>query len=92
MLRLTLVAQTPQQAVLNVDGQITADQVPLLAKEIGRLGQQSASLILVLDGVGHIDPEGLDLLKQWSGPPLQLRGGSPFLRALLSSGGLALEG
>lgn len=92
MLRLTLMAQTPQQAVLKVDGQITADQVPLLAEEIGRLGQQSACLVLVLDGVAHIDPEGLELLKQWPGPPLRLRGGSPFVRALLSIEGLALDG
>ena len=90
MLRLTLIAQTPHQAVLKVDGQITVDQISTLTEEIGRLREQSTSLMLELDNVSHIDPEGLELLKQQAGPSLRLRGGSLFLRALLESNGIEL--
>lgn len=92
MFRLTRTAQTPTTAVLTIDGLLSADQVPLLADEIGRCRQQCTRLILQLDGVGQIDPEGIALLQQWCGadgdPKVVLQGGSPFLRALLHRAGL----
>ncbi|MBT6502036.1 MAG: hypothetical protein HOK67_19305 [Deltaproteobacteria bacterium] len=83
MLRLAVATQTPLEALLIIDGNITVDQLPLLTGEIRRCRQRSATLILMLDGVAHIDPEGLALLQQWCARGVALRGGTPFLRALL---------
>lgn len=88
MLRLTCTTQTPSQTVLQIDGQITADQVPLVASEVERSRGQSTRLTLTLDGVTHIDPEGISLLKDCCDQGVVLQGGSVFIRALLKSEGL----
>ena len=92
MLRITLKAQTDREVILAVDGKVVGGSVQVLAQEIQRYQAVSGRLVLVLDGVQFIDEAGLALLQGWSGPRLELRGGSPFVRALLSSVGLALDG
>ena len=77
--------------VLAVYGKVAGDSVQLLAQEGTRHRQLGAQLILDLEGVPFIDPAGLALLRLWEGPQLQLRGGSPFIKALLAAEGLALS-
>ena len=92
MMRLTVHAQTSEVVVLAVHGKIVGPDVEILAAEGRRHLQVADRLILVLDGVQFIDEAGLALLRRWSGPRLELRGGSVFLRALLVSQGLVLDG
>lgn len=88
MLRLTRIVQTPAQIQLTIDGRLVADQVPLLDGEIGRCLAHATRLVLQLDGVTYIDEAGLALLKRWRGQTVCLRGGSPFVQALLQRAGL----
>ena len=91
MLRITLSASSPQEAVLKLEGQVAGMDVGLVDQEGQRLLQEAAHLVLDLDGVQFIDEAGVALLKQWVGPRLSLRGGSPFLQALLAGAGLQVE-
>lgn len=90
MLRLIIYDQTPAAATVAVQGKIAGADVDLLAAEGRRLFQGSKRLVLVLDGVQFIDEAGIALLALWSGPRLDLSGGSTFIRALLRAKGLPL--
>ena len=91
MLRMTIKAQSAQELILGVYGKVTGAAIPLLQQEVeNRLGT-SAKLVLDLDGVPFIDRSGLEVLKQWSSSKVDLRGGSPFLRALLAAEGLEIH-
>ena len=88
MFRMTVTDLTDHAVVLALYGKITDEAVPLLAQEGTRYRQAGASLILDLDKVTYIDAPGLALLRLWQGAGLELRGGSPFLQALLAAEGL----
>ena len=89
MLRLTVKSQTPEEAVLQVDGWVSGAEMDVLEQEGTRLLQESQRLVLDLKGVKSIDRAGIELLKRWSRSRLVLRGASPFLRKLLEEYGLA---
>jgi len=89
MLRLTVISQTKEEAVLKVEGWVSGADVALLREEGTRLLRETERLVLDLDGVQFIDREGIALLKPWSGKRLELRGGSLFIRGLLEEHGLA---
>ena len=89
MLRITLVSQTPEEAVLQLEGWVDGEEVALLAAEGHRLLQAAQRLVLDLGGIKFIDEAGLALLQGWSsGRRLVLRGGSSYLRTVLATSGL----
>ena len=89
MIRLTVISQTKEEAVLKVEGWVSGGNVALLEEEGTRLFGESERLVLDLAGVKNIHREGMALLQRWSGERLALRGTSPFLRRLLAEYGLA---
>jgi hypothetical protein len=91
MIRLTIRSQTPQEAVLQVDGWVSGGNVSILEEEGMRLLGESQRLVLELKGVQFIDRRGIALLKRWWGERLALRGGSSFVKALLAQHGLTSE-
>ena len=91
MVRLTVRGQTPEEAVLQVDGWVADEAVELLAREGARLLAESQRLVLELGGVMSLDWAGVALLVGWSGPRLRLRDGAPYLRRLLERHGLSCE-
>ncbi len=92
MLRITERGRTPREIVLAVDGRVVDHgSVRLLAREIECARSAPQDLVLDLDGLQFIDDEGLALLQQLT-PPLRLRGGSAFVRALLAGKGLVASG
>lgn len=88
MIRLTIRSQTPEEVVLQVDGWVSGKDVPILEQEGTRLLGETQRLVLDLKGVRFIDEAGIALLQRWSGERLVLRGGSPFIQALLKAHGL----
>ena len=88
MLRLTVKSQTPEEAVLQVDGWVSGAETGVLEQEGTRLLQESECLVLELKGLRFIDEAGIELLKRWSRGRLVLRGASPFLHRLLEEYGL----
>ena len=88
MLRLTILSQSAQEVVLQVDGWLTGENVALLEREGTRHLQETRRLVLELEGVRFIDRAGVALLQQWSGERLVLWGGSLFVRTLLKEYGL----
>ncbi|NKB72497.1 MAG: hypothetical protein GKR89_35925 [Candidatus Latescibacteria bacterium] len=83
MIRITLIAQTPQETTLKIEGRLGGQAVELLAEEGAQYRGPKRRLILDLDGVSFIDQAGLDLLRDWRGPGLVLQGGSTFARMLM---------
>lgn len=88
MIRLTVRSQTPQEAVLQVDGWVSGEGVKILEQEGMRLFGESQRLVLELKGVQFIDEAGISLLERWLGERLLLRGGLWFIRALLEKHGV----
>ena len=91
MFRIILNAQTAQEAALEVYGKLDESSFHLFKQEVTRHWRTTPRLVLDLDGVPFIDEASLVLLQQWTGPRLALRGGSPFLRALLAAEGLEID-
>ena len=89
MVRLTVISQTNEEAVLKVEGWVSGADVALLEEEGARLLREAECLILDLSGVRFIDREGIALLQRWSGERLVLHGASPFVRTRLAEHGLA---
>ena len=92
MLRLTVCGQTPEEALLQVDGWVMDAEVALLAQEGTRLLAESQRLVLDLKGVRFIEADGVALLVQWAGPRLVLLDGPVFLQRLLQWHGLPCDG
>lgn len=88
MLRLTVISQTREEALLKVDGWVSGASVTLLEEEGTRLLQAADRLVLDVSGVELIDVKGLVLMKSWWGKRLALRGASPFVSKLLAAEGL----
>lgn len=91
MLRLTVISQTREEAVLKVEGWVSGTDLSLLAEEGTRLLEEAECLVLELKGVRLIDREGIALLKRWPGERLVLRGASPFVRTRLAEHGLEVN-
>tara|TARA_B100000809_G_C15092854_1_gene513864 strand:- start:1213 stop:1506 length:294 start_codon:yes stop_codon:yes gene_type:complete len=89
MLRITPLLQTEEETVIRIEGQVTGADVVLVDQEIQARFEQTRRLILDLQGLKHIDREGLHMLKRWSAKALVLRGSSPFVRTLLDNHGLS---
>jgi anti-anti-sigma regulatory factor len=83
MFRLVTLSQSPEQVVLAVYGWIAAGNVTLLEQELESWEKWIGRLVLDLEGVRFIDEAGADMLRRWKDRDAVLRGGSPFLRALL---------
>jgi ABC-type transporter Mla MlaB component len=92
MLRITLLAQSTEEAILGLEGWLMGKSVQVLAAEGESRLRESHRLVLELAGVRHIDAAGLALLQGWSGSHLTLCAASPYLRSVLSSCGLAANG
>lgn len=90
MLRLTVVSHCPKEVVVKVEGWIDEEDVALLKEEGERHLQQAERLVLDLDGVKHIGPAGVVLLRRWTGERLVLRAETLFMRQLLKTYGLGL--
>ena len=88
MLRITVVSQTGEEAVLKVEGWVSEENVELLKQEGTRCLRKVGCLVLDLANVKYIDDAGIALLQRWPGERLKLRGGSPFMRMLLRTHGL----
>ncbi len=88
MLRITLMSQSREEAILKVEGRITGTDVALLESEISSKLERSQRLVLVLQGLKHVDRNGVELLKHWSADRLILRDSSVFVRTLLQTHGL----
>ena len=91
MVRLTVVSQTAEEAVLKLDGWLEGADVVLLKREGTDCLKDSRSLVLDLSGVRSIDQAGIALLQAWSIDRVSLCGGSLFLRTLLKAHGLEQE-
>ena len=88
MVRFIIQTQSDREVVLSLYGELVGADVQLLEQEGRRHWQEAYRLVLELDGVPFVGDTGLALLHRWAGPRLVLRGGSPFLRALLRAEGL----
>ena len=88
MLRITPLSQSKKEAIVKIEGRITGADVALLDREIKAKFGQTQRLVLDLQGLKHIDRDGLELLKRWSREKLVLRDSSVFVRTLLETHGL----
>ena len=88
MLRITIEESTSSGGVLRLEGRIAGDDVRLLRREAEHWSDSSWSRLLDLDGVQFIDEQGLELLRCWGADGVTLRGGSIYIRALLTNRGL----
>ena len=89
MLRLTVSFSQPTQAVLRVEGWVDGPGAGLLEREGMPLLRLGAGLTVDLAGARFIDHDGLALLDRWRRCGVRVRGGSPFIRALLTGAGEA---
>jgi len=88
MIRLTVISQTEEEAVLKVEGRASGANVALLGEEGARLLREAERLVLDMKDVKLMDREGIALLQQWAGERLRLRQPSAHLRILLAQHGL----
>ena len=89
MLRINPIKQTLEEAVLSIEGRLAGPDVNLLEQELKQQLQKVKLLVLELQGLRHIDRDGLAMLERWVGEGLELRGSTTFVRALLKTRGLA---
>lgn len=90
MLRINPIEQTLEEAVLRIEGRLAGSDVNLLEQELEQQVQKVKRLVLELQGIRHIDRDGLAMLERWTGEGLELRGSTTtFVRALLKTRGLA---
>ena len=93
MLRIAIEVQDGRDVLLTVHGRIAGQEdVGTLRSEGETCLRQAMGFVLDLDGVPFIDGAGLHLLREWSGRGVILRGGSPFVGALLEAEGLRPAG
>ena len=89
MFRLTPLSETPDEVVLRVEGWLEGAEVGVLSREIESWRQRDRQVVLDLTGLKDIEPAGLRLLSSWVGKGVSLRGGSGYLRALLTRHGIS---
>jgi anti-anti-sigma regulatory factor len=83
MLRVTTGKADPGTMVIEAHGSIAAEGVGVLTRvvESKRNGRR---LVLDLKGVRFADRAGVDLLRRWAAEDVEMRGASPYLRAVLT--------
>ncbi len=86
MLRITVVPTTEGLQLLHVSGRIGAAEVGILQQQLQT--QAGHPQALDLADVQFIDEAGMCLLERWLAVGLELRGGSAFIRRLLTERGL----
>jgi ABC-type transporter Mla MlaB component len=91
MLRLTPISQTQAECVLALDGWLTGQDVALLEQDVRPWIQEGRRLVLDLEGVQSMDPDGIALVRRWVEDGVALRGEEPFIQALLAAHGLVRE-
>ena len=88
MLRLIASSSRTGEAVVALHGEICDESLPLLSGEVARPREHGQRLVLELADVRSITPSGLEALRRWVAEGMQLRGGSVFIRALLTAHGI----
>ena len=89
MLRIDVIAHGREETVLKMEGWLADQDVALLQQEGDARLREEKRLVLDLEGIRFIDRAGLDLLERWTKKGVTLRGGSLFVRSLLTARGLA---
>ena len=87
MLRITQVSQSNSEVVLKIEGRVEGSDVKLLEQELEKQFRETRFIVLQIEGLRHIDREGLVVLKGWVGK-IAFLGESIFVRALLVAHGL----
>ncbi|MBT4497827.1 MAG: hypothetical protein HOC74_08905 [Gemmatimonadetes bacterium] len=90
MLKISVVSQSREKTILQIEGWVSGSGVALLEQEIRSHLQAAEQLLLDLTGVMAVDPDGIDLLRR-NRDRLRLRTGSAFIWALLNMHGLKPE-
>jgi anti-anti-sigma regulatory factor len=85
MLQLEIRDESSEVVVLHVNGRLVGDEVKFLEQEGRKHMCPSQRLTVDLDGVRFVDSAGAELLRGWAIQGVLLRGGSPFVRALLQT-------
>ena len=88
MLRVFVDPHPSGKQVMRLEGSIDAEAVTALEAGPNRPGTLAA---VELDGVRYVDRHGLGLLRGWARQGVALRGGSLFVRTLLTQAGLSTE-
>ena len=66
MIRIDILSQSPEEAVMRVAGDVWLDyEIKLLAQEATRCLEQSRRLVLDLEHLHRLDEKALPLLKGW---------------------------
>ena len=91
MIRITELAQGPEEVVLRVDGYLTKADVALLEAEGTRWLQQTDRLVLSMIGTPSVNLPGIHLLQQWVDERITLKDGPGTLRILLRCHGLVVQ-
>ena len=83
MLRIT--ADTPQDGIqrFRLDGRLTEDNVPELARALERSLRAVAQLTLDVSGLTYLDAGGAQFLRALSAQKVTIRGSSSFVAKLL---------
>jgi hypothetical protein len=90
MLKISVVSQSREKTILQIEGWVSGSGVALLEREIRSHLQEAELLLLDFTGVMAVDPGGIDLLRR-NRERLRLRTGSAFMWALLDMHGLKPE-
>jgi len=83
MLRITVVSQTREKAMLKIEGWVSGENVDLLKQEGTHWLQAADRVVLDFAGVKFIDSKGVTLLRNWLGKQVVICGESPYLHLLL---------
>ena len=89
MLRIDVIEHGREETVMKMEGWLADQDVALLESEAEIHLRAGKRLVLDLEGIRFIDHAGLDLLERWTKKGVTLRGGSLFVRSLLTARGLA---
>jgi len=87
MLRITSVRKDRGTVTLKVEGKIHADWVSLLEQECLRLVHQQKQVRLDFSGVSYVDPEGIQVVRNFPNGHIQIINCPRFIVELLDRGG-----
>ena len=93
MIRIDILSQTPEEAVMRVAGEVWLDyEIDLVAQEGNRYLETSKLLVLDLEHLQRLSDRALPLLKEWqSAGRLQIRAWHYLLDFKLRHHGLAAK-
>ena len=84
MLRLTRTAETPEGVVLKAEGQIAAEWVSVLEKEVLQLAARDHQVVLDLGEVNYLDSRAVRLIRALAAGSVSLVNCSPLVEDLLA--------